>query len=185
MLTVEGELMHERVHNDEITEARGDKVLSRGMAVSSKKLGINGICDLVELQKDENGIEIVGREGRYKIYPVEYKHGRPGSDDAEELQLCAQAICLEEMLCTDIPKGAVYYGEIKHRKEIEFTPEMRSRVADMVSEMHKYMDRSYTPKVRRSKSCSNCTMMNLCFPDILDGGSARSYIDKIVGEETT
>ena len=95
-LTVSGHLMHERVHDDGFTEKRGRIILSRGMPVRSDRLGITGVCDMVELiRDDENGISIHGREGKYLVNPVEYKHGKP--DDADLWQLCAQVICLEEM----------------------------------------------------------------------------------------
>jgi len=93
-LTLEGQFMHERVHDNEFTQMRGSKILSRGMAVSSKELGINGICDMVELYPDDNGINIFGADGKYRVYPVEYKHGHPNSDHTDELQLC---FCLSEI----------------------------------------------------------------------------------------
>lgn len=182
-LTLEGQYMHERVHDESFTEKRGKLILSRGMAVASKRLGISGVCDMVELEMDDNGIEVVGRDGKYRIYPVEYKHGRPNSEHTDELQLCAQAICLEEMLCTYIHKGAIYYGAIKHRKEVDFTPELRLEVEKMISEMRQYMDRSYTPKVKRNKSCANCSMIDYCFSALLSKKPAKSYIEAAIKED--
>ena len=96
-LTLEGHFMHERVHDDSFTEARGSVLLSRGMPVRSQELRITGVCDMVELYKDENGVPIQGRDGRWRLYPVEYKLGQPDIQGADALQLCAQAMCLEEM----------------------------------------------------------------------------------------
>lgn len=114
-LTLEGHYMHERVHDDGFTEARGSVLLSRGMPVRSQELRITGVCDMVELYKDEGGVTIQGRNGRWRLYPVEYKLGQPDLQGADALQLCAQAMCLEEMFVTDIPEAALYYGKIKRR----------------------------------------------------------------------
>ena len=96
-LTVSGHLIHERVHDENFTESRGSVLLSRGMPVRSQLLRITGECDLVELRHDENGIAIYGRSGTWRVFPVEYKHGQPDERGADEMQLCAQALCLEEM----------------------------------------------------------------------------------------
>ena len=101
-LTLEGHYMHERVHDDGFTEARGAVLLSRGMPVRSQELKITGICDMVELYKDDGGVPIQGRAGKWRLYPVEYKLGQPDAQGADALQLCAQAMCLEEMFVTDI-----------------------------------------------------------------------------------
>ena len=121
VLTLEGHYMHERVHDDNFTELRGSVLLSRGMPIRSETLKITGECDMVELHRDENGVSIQGREGKWRIYPVEYKHGRPDERGADELQLCAQAMCLEEMFVTDIPEGAIYYGKTRHRMTVALT----------------------------------------------------------------
>lgn len=113
--TVDDELMHEKAHDTGKTESRDDLKITRGMYVSSRTLGVSGQCDVVELRKDPQGVEIFGYEGRWQPFPIEYKRGRPKDSDADELQLCAQAMCLEEMLCCEIPCGALFYGET-HRK---------------------------------------------------------------------
>ena len=127
-LTLEGHYMHERVHDDGFTEARGSVLLSRGMPVRSQELRITGVCDMVELYKDEGGVTIQGRNGRWRLYPVEYKLGQPDLQGADALQLCAQAMCLEEMFVTDIPEAALYYGKIKRRQRLILTGELRQRV---------------------------------------------------------
>lgn len=97
--TVDGHLMHENVHNQEFRESRGDRLIVRGLAIHSARLGISGQCDMVEFRQDPAGVPLRGREGLWLPYPVEFKRGKPKEDDADELQLCAQAMCLEEMLC--------------------------------------------------------------------------------------
>ena len=106
--TVEGELLHQRAHNAAQRESRGNLLITRDMRVFSATLGISGACDVVEFHKSGSGIPLPGKDGTYQPYPVEYKRGSPRSDDANHLQLCAQAMCWEEMLCCDIPVGARY-----------------------------------------------------------------------------
>lgn len=125
--TVEGKLMHERAHDASIAEKRGDLVISRAMPVKSRELGISGECDVVEFHRCEEGIPLAGREGLYQVIPVEYKRGSPKVTDVDMLQLTAQVLCLEEMLCCHISFGYLYYGETKHRKKIEISEELRQK----------------------------------------------------------
>ena len=121
-LTVDGTLLHEKAHDSGSRETRGDKITARGMYIFSARLGLSGQCDVVEFIRDEAGIELADREGKWTPFPVEYKRGKPNPYCADELQLCAQAMCLEDMLCCDISKGALFYGEPRRRTEVSFTP---------------------------------------------------------------
>ena len=123
--TVDGSLMHENAHDSGFRESRGDVLIVRGLAVHSAQLGVSGQCDVVEFHRDPDGITLRGRAGLWRPYPVEYKRGRPKNGQADELQLCGQAMCVEEMLCCTIPEGALYYGETRHRVTIQFTPHLR------------------------------------------------------------
>lgn len=183
-LTMEGHFMHERVHDSSFHEKRGRMLLSRGMPVVSHRLKITGECDMVELELSDDGVALVGRPGKYRIYPVEYKHGRPDVSGADELQLCAQAMCLEEMLCASILEGAVYYGELRRRISVPLTDELRKTAEASISEMHELMRRRYTPNVKRRKTCSSCSMHELCHPELLDGVSALKYMAKKLEEDT-
>lgn len=181
-LTVSGHLMHERVHDSSFTEKRGRLLLSRGMPIRSDRLGISGVCDMVELIRDEeHGVEINGREGKYLVNPVEYKHGRP--DDSDIWQLCAQVICLEEMFVTDIPKADIYYGELHARKTYDMTDELRHEVEDAVTEMNALMKRGYTPKVKSQKACRSCSMFDICQPGLTKCKSASEYVRGVLSEE--
>lgn len=113
--TTEGNLMHRRAHNTQLRERRGDVLTIRGLSVVSRSLGISGQCDVVEFHRTPDGIPLRGEEGLWLPYPVEYKHGAPKETPADRLQLCAQAMCLEEMLCCSVPEGALYYGETRRR----------------------------------------------------------------------
>ena len=181
--TVEGKLLHENAHDTAIKEKRGDLIVVRAMPVHSREIGISGECDVVEFHRSENGIPISGREGKYTVIPVEYKRGKPKSSDIDALQVAAQALCLEEMLCCSIPYGYIYYGEIRHREKIEFTEELRCKVKDMFAEMHKYYGQRYTPKVKWSKSCNACSLKDICLPVLNKDVSVKKYIDGRMKEE--
>lgn len=181
--TVEGHLLHENAHDAAMKEKRGDLIIVRAMPVHSREIGISGECDVVEFHKSGDGIPISGREGTYTVVPVEYKRGKPKSNDVDALQVAAQALCLEEMLCCDIPYGYIYYGEIRHREKIEFTEELRRKVKDMFAEMHKYYEQRYTPKVKWSKSCNACSLKDICLPVLNKNVSVKKYLDSRMKEE--
>lgn len=174
--TVEGELLHERAHDAAQRERRGDLLITRDMRVFSSSLGVSGACDVVEFHSSDSGVPLPGQEGKYQPYPVEYKRGSPRSDTANHLQLCAQAMCLEEMLCCDIPEGAIYYGEIRHREKVALTGELRREVKDALQEMHQLYQRRYTPKVRPSRSCNACSLKELCLPKLMRNQSVSEYL---------
>ena len=174
--TVEGEIMHQRAHNADLSEVRDGVLYTRGMQVFSQTLGMSGACDVVEFPPDPNGIPLQGRDGLYLPVPVEYKKGRSKEGDADRLQLCGQAICLEEMLVCSIPQGYLYYGETRRRETVPFTEELRTAVASMAEEMHRLYSRQYTPNVRSSKSCNACSLKDLCLPKLVRRGGAAAYI---------
>ena len=180
--TVDGALMHEHVHNQEFRESRGDLLIIRGLAVHSTRLGVSGQCDAVEFHRSPDGISLTGREGLWLPYPVEYKRGRPKENNADELQLCAQAMCMEEMLCCDIPEGALYYGEPRRRTAVEFTVELRRQVVDCLSEMHELYRRQYTPKVKPTKACSACSLKELCLPKLSGRKKVVDYLAEAMEE---
>lgn len=181
--TVEGRLLHEKAHDIGSTEKRGDIIISRAMPVHSRELGISGECDVVEFHRSENGISLTGREGQYTVVPIEYKRGSPKETDIDILQLTSQALCLEEMLCCEIPYGFLYYGETRHRKKIDFDFAIREKVGALWKEMHEYYERKYTPKVKRKKSCNACSLQDICLPVLMKNTSAKNYIDQALGED--
>jgi len=180
--TIEGEILHEKTHDNTIKEKRGDLIISRGMGIFSHSLGLTGTCDIVELYKDTDGVTIFGRDGTYKPVPVEYKRGKPKENESDVLQLCAQAMCLEEMLLCEIPEGFLFYGEIKRRLKIILDDELRQRVKTIAKEMHELYDRRYTPKVKPSKSCKACSLNEICMPKLCKNPSAINYINKNILE---
>ncbi|MBX4261555.1 CRISPR-associated protein Cas4 [Clostridium estertheticum] len=180
--TIEGEILHEKTHDDTVKEKRGDIIISRGMKIFSHTLGTTGTCDVVELHKDSDGVNIFGRTGKYKPVPVEYKRGKPKEDESDVLQLCAQAMCIEEMLLCKIPEAYLFYGETKRRLKIIFDNELRDHVKIIFKEMHELYDRRYTPKVKISKSCKACSLTEVCMPKLCKNSSALNYIKKNILE---
>ncbi|TEB05639.1 PD-(D/E)XK nuclease superfamily protein [Pelotomaculum schinkii] len=180
--TVEGGILHEKTHDNTIKEKRGDLIISRSMRIFSRTLGITGTCDVVEFHKSRDGVTLYGREGRYKPVPVEYKRGKPKQGNADVLQLCAQAMCLEEMLLCDTTEGYLYYGDPKHRLKVLLDEEIREQVKAICQEMHELYDRRYTPKVKPTKSCKACSLSELCLPKLCKNPSALAYMKKTISE---
>lgn len=180
--TIDGALMHENAHDSTFRESRGDLLVTRGVSVFSASLGVSGQCDVLEYHHGKTGIPIRGREGLWQPYPVEYKRGSPREDTGDTLQLCGQAMCLEEMLCCDIPEGALYYGEIRRRVVVPFSPELRREVRDMLAQMHDLYRRGHTPKVKPTKSCSACSLKELCLPKLMKNRSVSGYLKEALEE---
>lgn len=164
--TVEGKLLHKRTDDPFRVETRKGVVVARAVPIASYRLGLVGICDVVEFSAIPQGVKLPGREGFYLPAPVEYKRGQPKHEPCDEAQLCAQAICLEEMLSVDIPNGYLFYGETRHRTEVPLTEELRNLVGGMSAEMHAYYQRGYTPRVKTSKACRACSLADICLPNM-------------------
>ena len=183
--TVEGELLHERAHDTWDTEKLSDVIISRGLPVQSRMMGISGSCDIVEFHRAEEGVPLYGHRGLFRVYPIEYKRGKPKDIPIDMLQLTAQAMCLEEMLSAEITEGAIYYGEIRHREKVLFTEDLRTQVRKYFQEMHQLFDKQYTPKVKWSKSCNACSLKDICMPKLGKIPSVKEYVrEKIMEEET-
>lgn len=181
--TVEGELLHKRAHDAYFTEKRKDVIISRGLPVHSRTMGVSGVCDIVEFCRAEDGIPLFGHRGLYSVYPVEYKKGAPKDSEIDILQLTAQAMCLEEMLSAKIQEGAIFYGEIRRRDKIVFNDTLRDTVRKDFEEMHGLFERRYTPKVKWSKSCGACSLKDICMPRLGKAPSVRDYISKTLSED--
>lgn len=174
--TVEGELMHERAHDGSLRESRGDTIITRSLRVYSLTLGLSGQCDVVEFKRSAQGVPLHGHDGLWLPYPVEYKRGKPKVDGCDELQLCAQAMCLEEMLCCTVSSGALFYGEPRRRVSVEFTDSLRREVTEDAAEMHKLYRAGHTPRVKPSKSCNACSLKELCLPRLSRTGTVSAYL---------
>jgi len=167
-LTASGRLMHKRADDPYFTETRKGVIIARSVPIASYRLGLTGICDVVEFTESPEGVPLPGRQGSYLPAPVEYKRGQPKHGQSDEAQLCAQAMCLEEMLLVTIPSGYLYYGKTRHRLVVELTEDLRDFVRKMAAEMHAYVKRGYTPRVKTSKACQSCSLADLCLPKLQD-----------------
>ena len=174
-------MMHKNAHDKGFRESRGNRIILRSLHVFSHTLGVSGQCDVVEFIRSDDGIPMDGREGLWQPYPVEYKRGSPNEQSGDALQLCCQAICLEEMLCCPIPEGALYFGEIRQRKVVPFSEELRQNVRDCLQEMHDLYRRGHTPQVKPTKSCKACSLNALCLPN-MNKGLVREYLLKSIGD---
>ncbi len=182
--------MHKRADDPFFNETRNGVITARSVPVASYQLGLSGICDVVEFTPSPQpspktgegallGVKLPNKDGLYLAAPIEYKRGKEKHDHSDETQLCAQAMCLEEMLSLNIPRGYLYYGETRHRIEIEFTTKLRTLVKDMADEMHNYFSRGYTPKVKTSKACRSCSLADICLPVLQEKVIAASkYINQ-------
>lgn len=168
ILTVEGHHLHEHADDPFFTEKRNDLIRFRAVQMVSKKLGLYGRADIVEWRKfsdeDSNTVILPGYEGKWKPMPVEYKHGKPKPDERDEVQLCAQAVCLEEAHNITIEKGALYYGETRHRHEVVLDKILRNKVEGYALRMHQLYNDSFTPPPMYKPHCKSCSLYNICLP---------------------
>ena len=154
-LTAEGRILHERVHEQE-GETRVGVRIERGLPLRSLKLGLVGVADLVEFHPLPGG--------GWQPFPVEYKRGKPKPDRSDEVQLCAQAICLEEMMGVEVPEGAMFYGRTRRRHDVTFNPELRKETGETAEGAHELLSSGITPPAVYDKKCKQCSLVEVCLP---------------------
>ena len=177
--TAEGRIMHERVHTAD-HEMRGEIRTEFGVPLRSLSLGLVGQADVVEFEKIETDH---GRAYEWRPFPVEYKRGRAKKENWDRVQLCAQAICLEEMLGVDIPGGALFYGKTRRRLEVAFDETLRAETADAARRVHILVASRSTPDPVYAARCERCSFIGLCLPKTTGRQkSALDYIQKIMKE---
>lgn len=195
-LTAEGRVMHDRAHEAGI-ESRGDVRISRGLRLHSLRLGLSGIADVVEfhrcVRRDDatvtaegalpDAVRLPGVPGLWSPFPVEYKRGRPKSEPYDEIQLCAQAICLEEMLGVVVPSAALFYGKPVRRFEVILTASLREETERLASRVHELIRLGVTPAPIYEKKCDSCSLFSLCMPKRLSKHpTVEDYIATTLGE---
>jgi CRISPR-associated exonuclease Cas4 len=160
-LTAEGRIMHDRVHEAD-RESRGDVRIEYAMPLRSLRLGLIAKADIVEFHRKR----MPGEEASevWQPFPVEYKHGKPKKDNSDKVQLCAQAMCLEEMLEVEITEGAIFYGKTRHRQDVVFDSELRKETEDTANRFHNLVESGKTPKPVYAKRCDSCSVYELCLP---------------------
>ncbi|MFO7953137.1 MAG: CRISPR-associated protein Cas4 [Bacillota bacterium] len=174
--TAQGRLVHKRVDNPYLHETRGNARTERSIPLVSKRLGLFGVADLLEIHQQDSGVK--------KCYTlVEYKKGKPKTDDRDEVQLCAQAICLEEMNNIYLEYGCIYYDQIKQRHQVDFNKGLRSRVEDLSKSMHYFFEQGITPKASKSSKCKNCSLHDICLPKLSNfKKGAKQYIADYIND---
>jgi CRISPR-associated exonuclease Cas4 len=184
-LTVEGRIIHERAHESG-SESRPGVRTARGLRLWSLRLGLSGQADVVEFHRSEAGVSLAGIDGRWLAFPVEYKRGKPKRDACDQVQLCAQALCLEEMFAAGVPAGALFYGEPRRRTEVVFGAELRARTEALARLMHELYASEQTPAPVYEPKCDSCSLIARCMPRLLakSPGVARYMAQALaVGEE--
>ena len=173
-LTAEGRIMHEHVH-DEGDESRGDVRIERGASLRSLRLGLIGKADVVEYHRQD--------DGTWQAFPVEYKRGKPKPDHSDKIQLCAQALCLEEMLSASIPTGALFYGKTRRRLDVDFDEALRQETEAAAIKTHELIDAGITPAPVYSKRCESCSLVAECMPKTIQKNrSVKSYLKRMLDE---
>jgi CRISPR-associated exonuclease Cas4 len=185
--TVEGSHLH-RTTDAGQGESRGDVRITRGLGLRSLRLGVSGRADVVEFHRvgadgPVRGVELPGVRGSFQPFPVEYKRGRPKrTHRADEAQLCAQAMCLEEMLDTTVPRGALFYGRTRHRVPVEFDTALRELTEQAAKRLHDLFSARVTPAAVWGRKCRECSLLDICQPRAGERSAAR-YVEKLFMNE--
>jgi len=173
--TAEGRIMHDHVDSGK-SESRGDVRIACAVSLRSLRLGLVGKADVVEFHRETLSEE----KDIWQPFPVEYKRGRPKKNNCDKVQLCAQALCLEEMLGHRIETGALFYGKTRRRQDVDFKDDLRDETEQMAKGFHSLIEGRITPKPVFDKRCPNCSFLSYCMPEKLDGKkSAQQYLDTI------
>ena len=187
-LTLEGSHLHNRVNEEAPRrELRGNVLIARRLAIRSFELGVSGIADVVEFHRmgldgeSGAGVRLAGAGGRWIPYPVEYKRGKPKLDRCDQVQLCAQAICLEEMLGTVIGEGSLFYGATQHRHRTVFDLILRETTQQAASRLHALFRSGSSPRAHRQPKCRRCSLLEVCRPDAMNARrSARRFVSAAI-----
>ncbi len=174
VLTAEGRIAHENV-DEGGAESRSGRRIVYGLPLRSFRLGLIGKADVVE---------IFGAGGeRVRAFPVEHKRGRPKQKDCDRVQLCAQALCLEEMLGVTVEEGALFYGKTRRRENVVFDSGLRKLTVTAAKELHRLLGSGVTPRAEYGKKCKSCSLIEHCLPKISrPGRSVKRYL-AIFGNE--
>ena len=170
MHTALGRLEHERVHAGYREFRRGRRQIT-GLRVVSKTLGLHGQLDVLEMAQTDadapSNLPGLKLKGHWCLYPVEFKHGQPKTNSCDRIQLCAQALCLEEMLEIHIEQAALFYQRIRRREDVALSAALRDQTRETTHALHKLMDSGVTPPPVNDKRCKACSLKALCMPGAL------------------
>lgn len=170
-MTAQGRALHERVDGGEPETRKGVR-FERSVHVSAEKLGVHGVLDMVERDI---------QTGRLK--PVEYKRGKPKPEPFDEIQLCAQALCLEEMTGQAIAEGALWYMQTRHRLPVVFSGSLRAQTLTVIGEVRELLESGITPPPEYGKRCKACSLIEVCQPKLVERDRSVGYVAGLFGEE--
>lgn len=169
-LTAQGRVLHQRVDKGEPETRRGTRY-ERGVLVSADKLSLTGKLDLIEVEISTGDMK-----------PVEYKRGKPKTDNWDKVQLCAQALCLEEMTARPVRAGALWYWQTRHREEVKITEQLRKETQEVIERVRELLSSGETPKAKYEKKCLSCSLYDLCNPRLLCKDRSTSYVEGLFDE---
>ncbi|MBI3194710.1 MAG: CRISPR-associated protein Cas4 [Ignavibacteriae bacterium] len=172
VFTVRGDILHEKVDTDSF-ESRGALRTVRGLRIHSTRLGIAGRCDVVEFRRASESTS------GDVVLPVEFKSGQPKDDISDKVQLCAQALCLEEMLNTKVERGDFFYGRTRRRVHVEINEQLRTQTEEIISAVHDIVSRKYVPKMRYTVKCRNCSLYDVCQPKAMNERKLQQYMNTL------
>ncbi len=187
-LTVEGEILHKNVDNPFYRQKNGNTITLRSLHIASKELGLYGVTDAVELipsDSPEDAITHDRYKGYWKPFPIEYKRGHSKPDERDEVQLAAQVMCLEEMYSIHITYGALYYNEEKHRDVVTISDTLRYTTKQCAEAMHKIFKSGDMPHVVKASYCKNCSLKDICMPEMNDCTKVSTYLNRNLYEDIT
>ncbi|MDY0223062.1 MAG: CRISPR-associated protein Cas4 [Desulfobacterium sp.] len=159
--TAEGRVMHERVDRGDQID-RGRVRIEYSLPLKSRLLGVSGKADAVEFHRQDSANE------KWMPFPVEYKRGKPKKNLSDKVQLCAQALCLEEMLDAKIEAGAIFYGKTRRRLDVLFDDDLREKTIKTARDLHEMISSGITPPPKYAKKCDTCSFISLCLPKAIE-----------------
>ncbi len=182
VLTFKGQELHKKTNDPFVVEKRGDKITARAVPIVSHQLRLYGVADVIEFKRSEKGVKLEGRNGLWRPQPVEYKVGKPKIDNWDMLQVCAQAICLEEMFDLTLDLAQIYYGKTRRRFDVPLDIGLRDETLKRTEEMHSFFAQGITPKATYRTACERCSLVRLCIPKLSTGKGIETYLLEAIEE---
>lgn len=183
ILTFRGQQLHEKTNDPFVVEKRKDKIVARAVPIVSHVLGLYGVADVVEFERADKGAKLEGRDGLWWPLPVEYKVGRPKPSNWDLLQLCAQAICLEEMFGVMLNQGQIFYGKTRKRLDVSLDENLRTETNETAELMHETFNAGITPQAKYRTACEKCSLLKLCTPKLAQKKPTMDYLLQALGEK--
>lgn len=182
ILTFNGQELHRKTNDPFVVEKRKDRIVARAVPIVSHTLRLYGVADVIEFEKAENGVTLDGRNGLWWPQPVEYKVGKPKLDNWDMVQVCAQAICLEEMYGVRLKMAQIFYGKTRRRLDVPINRDLRDETMEVAKKMHEIFDAGITPKAIYRPACEKCSLADLCAPKLSERKNIEDYFLEILQE---